>query len=94
MRIICTAKYIELLKNRKPKNFSIFDKDQLDKGTKIEEEHTKDLDVSEKDKKKIAKEIASDHLEESNDYKGKNGGKYYDKLKKMERDIRKEIGEK
>ena len=45
-----------------------FDKEQLDAGTEVEMEHTKDL--------KLAQEIAMDHLAEDPDY--------YKKLKKME----------
>jgi hypothetical protein len=49
--------------------YNDFDKDSLDKGTKVEREHT--------DNKKIAKEIAMDHLTED--------PKYYDKLERMEK---------
>ena len=48
---------------------SDFDKKSLKKGSKVEEEHTSD--------KKMAKEIASDHLTEDS--------KYYEKLDKMEK---------
>lgn len=51
------------------KKESDFDSKSLKKGEKVEEEHTKD--------KKVAKEIASDHLTED--------PKYYEKLKKMEK---------
>lgn len=47
---------------------SKYDKDQLNKGVKVEMEHTDD--------KELAKEIAKDHLEED--------GKYYDKLEKID----------
>jgi len=52
---------------------SDFDPEQLQKGTEIEMEHTGD--------KKIAKEIAKDHLVEY--------PKYYDHLKKMEKGLEK-----
>lgn len=58
---------------------SDFDKEQLSKGTAVEAEHSPD--------KKVAKEIAMDHLEESEDKKDKEGGKYYDKLEEMEKEI-------
>lgn len=51
------------------KKKSEFDSKSLKKGQKVEEEHTKD--------KKVAKEIASDHLTEDS--------KYYEKLKEMEK---------
>ena len=55
-------------KHIKVKNIETIIKDQLRKGIKVEMEHTDD--------KKIAKEIAMDHLFED--------PKYYDKLKKVE----------
>lgn len=57
-----------------------YDKEQLEKGTKVEMEHT--------DNKEIAKEVAKDHLEESEDFKDGNGGKYYDRLEKLENKIK------
>lgn len=57
--------------NKKP---SDFDKNQLEKGIKVEMEHTDD--------KKKAKEIAMDHLEEFDNY--------YDELEKMENKLKKE----
>jgi hypothetical protein len=53
-----------------------YDKEQLEKGIKIEMEHTNNKDV--------AKEIAKDHLEETKDFKDGNGEKYYDNLEKLE----------
>jgi len=58
-----------------------FDPKQLEKGMKVELEHSNDPEV--------AKEIAKDHLQESKDFKGEKGAKYYDKLEDME-DIMKE----
>lgn len=46
-----------------------FDQKQIQKGVKVEQEHTKN--------KALAKEIAKDHLSEFSDY--------YDRLEKMER---------
>lgn len=60
-----------------------YDADQLEKGIKVELEHTSDPAK--------AKEIAKDHLEESKDFKGERGGKYYDKLEEMEECIEEEI---
>ncbi len=78
MRIIISKKCKDnlpggLADKHEPKEY---DKDQLEKGTKVEKEHTNDTEVAE--------EIAMDHLEESDDKKGKKGEKYYDKLKRME----------
>lgn len=53
-------------------------KKQLEKGVEVEVEHTKD--------KGLAKEIALDHLYEIPDY--------YDRLDKMEKEAKKEMGEK
>lgn len=50
---------------------SKYDKNELEKGIKVEYEHT--------DKRDIAKEIAKDHLEESDDY--------YVELEKMEKKL-------
>ena len=85
MKIIKTAKWKDrieggLADNKKP---SDFDKEQLNKGVAVELEHTDDPEK--------AKEIAMDHLEESKDYKGKKGGKYYDLLEKMEKRIGRKI---
>jgi len=55
-----------LADNKEPKDF---DTKQLNKGIKIETEHTND--------KEIAKEIAMDHITEDK--------KYYDKLEKIEK---------
>jgi len=60
-----------------------FDPEQLEKGLKIEFEHSNDPE--------IAKEIVRDHLQESKDFKGEKGGKYYDKLEKMEDDIKDDL---
>jgi len=84
MRILKTAKWKDKIKGgladkNKPEDF---DKDQIDKGVKVEKEHTDDPEK--------AKEIVMDHLEESGDKKGKDGGKYYDKLDKMEKEIEKD----
>lgn len=62
-----------------------YDKKQLEKGKKVELEHT--------DNPQLAKEIAKDHLEESRDFENGKGGKYYDKLDSMEEDIKKELKE-
>ena len=83
MRIYKTAKWKDKIPGgkadkNKPEDF---DKKQLEKGKKIEKEHTPDED--------LAEEIAMDHLEESGDKKGKKGGKYYDKLDKLEKDVEK-----
>jgi hypothetical protein len=59
-----------------------YDEDQLGKGVEVETEHTPDREV--------AKEIAKDHLEESEDFKDGEGAKYYDKLEDMEKEIEKE----
>ncbi|MFA5048463.1 MAG: hypothetical protein WC516_05580 [Patescibacteria group bacterium] len=53
-----------------------FDSEQLNKGIKIEMEHTNDP--------QIAKEIVKDHLQETKDFKDQKGAKYYDKLEKLE----------
>lgn len=63
-----------------------FDSEQLEKGIKVELEHTNDPDK--------AKEIAKDHLMESKDFKGSNGGKYYDKLDTMEEEFKEELTNK
>lgn len=60
-----------------------FDSKQLNKGIEVEMEHTDDP--------QIAKEITKDHLQESKDFKGGNGGKYYDKLEKLEDDVKEEL---
>lgn len=62
---------------------SKFDKDQLNKGVKVELEHTNNPD--------LAKEIVKDHLQESKDFKDGNGAKYYDKLEDMEDEIKDEL---
>ena len=63
-----------------------FDKTQLGKGKKIELEHTDDP--------QIATEITMDHLEESKDTKRGKGGKYYDLLEEMEKNIKRKIHDK
>ena len=63
-----------------------YDKEQLGKGIGVEMEHTPDWEV--------AKEITKDHLEESEDFKDKDGGKYYDKLLENERKIEEENSKK
>jgi len=65
-----------------------FDEDQIEKGTKVEMEHT--------DNKEIAKEIAKDHIIE---FKNKNkddkyDNDYYDKLEAMEKYIKDDTEEK
>jgi len=60
-----------LADKKSPEDFS---KSQLEKGVKIEMEHTDD--------KSLAKEIAMDHLVED--------PKYYDHLVEMEKDVKKE----
>ena len=84
MKIFKTAKWYDKLKGGKAdgKEPDDFDKDQLEKGKNVEKEHTTDEDT--------ATEIAMDHLEESDDKKDKKGGKYYDKLDDMEKEIEKE----
>lgn len=105
MKIIRTAKWVDKLPGglADGKTPSDYCKQQLEKGTRVEMEHTDDPE--------IAKEIAMDHLEESEDYArqdkpgrglgigrslglGRNrgrGGKYYDKLERMEDKIEEEI---
>lgn len=63
-----------------------FDSEQLEKGIKVELEHTNDPDK--------AKEIAKDHLMESKDFRGSNGGKYYDKLDAMEEEFKEDLTNK
>lgn len=60
-----------------------YDSEQLNKGIKIELEHTNDP--------QIAKEIAKDHLQESKDFKNGKGGKYYDKLEDLEDNVKEEL---
>jgi hypothetical protein len=62
-----------------------YDSEQLNKGIEVELEHTSDPE--------IAKEIVKDHLEESDDYKNHDGGKYYDKLEEMEEEIEEDLAE-
>jgi hypothetical protein len=54
-----------------------FDAEQLEKGTKVEMEHTND--------EKLAKEIASDHLAEDDDYYKKLDVMEHSELKEMEK---------
>jgi len=63
-----------------------YDSNQLEKGIKVELEHTDDP--------KKAKEITKDHLEESKDFKGGTGAKYYNKLEDMEDKIEDELSSK
>jgi len=63
-----------------------YDKDQVDKGIKIEMEHTEDPET--------ATEIVKDHLEETKDYADGKGVKYYDKLEEMENKFKKELVKK
>lgn len=65
------------------KNPEDFDQDQLEKGIEVEKEHTRD--------EKKAEQVAMDHLEESKDFKDGKGAKYYDKLDKMEEEIKDEL---
>lgn len=105
MKIIRTAKWVDKLPGglADKKTPSDYCKQQLEKGVEVEMEHTDDP--------AIAKEIAMDHLEESEDYARKDkpgrglgigrdlglgrnrgrGGKYYDKLERMEDRIKEEI---
>jgi len=100
MKIIKTskakAKDIERIPGGKAKGHdcSEYDKNQLSKGLKIEKEHVEGSDLPKKVKDEVAREISKDHLEESQDKKGKKGGKYYDKLQKLEKRIKEEIDEK
>jgi len=70
-----TAKEILIGGKADDKPDSKYDKNQLDMGKKVEEEHVG------KDEPQAAKEIAKDHLEEN--------PKYYSKLKKMEEGFKK-----
>jgi len=63
-----------------------YDKEQMDKGTVVEMEHTKNPAV--------AKEITKDHLEESEDFAGEEGGDYYDELADAEKKIEKKVDKK
>jgi hypothetical protein len=63
-----------------------YDKEQLEKGIKVEMEHTNDPEK--------AKEVVKDHLEETKDFKGEEGAKYYDKLDKMEEEFKEELTKK
>lgn len=67
---------------------SDYPKDQLEKGTKVEKEHT--------DSEAEAKEIAKDHLEEEkelNPDKNKDDLEYYDELDNMEEGLKKKAFE-
>lgn len=91
MKKIYTSKYkkdIDVLPGglADGKNYTEYDPEQLAAGIAVELEHTNDIEM--------AKEISKDHLEESKDKKGRKGGKYYSKLDDMEKEIKKEIGEK
>lgn len=63
---------------------------QLAKGIDVELEHTNDIEK--------ATEIAMDHLQESKDFNRKGnpnkGGKYYDRLEEMEKNIEEKIAQK
>jgi hypothetical protein len=63
-----------------------YDKGQLEKGTKVELEHTDDPEK--------AKEITKDHLEETKDFKDGDGAKYYDELEDMEEKMEKKLTSK
>jgi hypothetical protein len=97
MKIIKTSKSkdTELIPGGKAKGHdcSEYNTTQLSKGRKIEQEHIEGSDLPKKIKDEVAREISKDHLEESKDKKGEKGGKYYDKLDDMEKEIKKEIGE-
>jgi hypothetical protein len=98
MKIIKTARFIteEELKfwsenipggrarRRRPR---MYDQDQLEKGIDIEMEHVEKGSLPRRLQRQIATEIAMDHLEESKDYSGMKGGKYYDMLQDGERKI-------
>jgi hypothetical protein len=87
MKKISTKDYSKLFKNwDKKRNPDDYDQKQLQKGLKVEMEHT--------DNKEIAQNIAMDHLDESNDKKGEKGGKYYELLEEVEKKIKKKIGKK
>ena len=98
MKIIYTSKSkdIERIPGGKAKGHdcSEYNSTQLQKGLVIEQEHIEGSDLPKKVKDDVAREISKDHLEESQDKKGKKGGKYYDKLQKLEKRIKEEIGEK
>jgi len=85
MKILKTAKWSDQLPGglADEKGPGDFCPKQLAKGLEIELEHTDDP--------RLALEIAMDHLEESEDFRGscKNnkGGKYYDRLEEMENKI-------
>lgn len=63
-----------------------YDREQLEKGVKVELEHTNDPE--------LAKEIAKDHLEESKDFKDGTGAKYYDRLDEMEEEMEEDLSKK
>jgi len=63
-----------------------FDKDQMEKGIKVELEHTNNPE--------LAKEIVKDHLQESKDFKDQKGAKYYDLLDEMEDKIKDKLTKK
>ena len=83
MKIVKTANWKDkisggLADKRKPEDYC---KEQLEKGMKIELEHTNDLEK--------AKEIAMDHLEEFEDFADCKGCNYYDALEEMENQCKK-----
>jgi hypothetical protein len=88
MKIIKSKKWEDKLKGglADQKTPNDYNQRQLRKGIEVELEHTDDPD--------IATEIAMDHLEESKDYRRKtDGGKYYDRLERMEENIEENIEE-
>ena len=92
---VSKSKDIERIPGGKARNkdHTKYDKTQLSKGISVEQEHVEKSKLPKKIKDEVAQEIAKDHLEESKDKKGRKGGKYYDKLELLEKEIKKEIGE-
>lgn len=88
MKILKSAKWKDklpggLADNKEPRDYNA---EQLCKGIDVEMEHTDD--------KHKATEIAMDHLEESKDYKNREGGRYYDMLERGEKEIKKKLKRK
>jgi len=78
MKVIKSKKYNRLIGGLADKKYpKDFDQNQLQKGVKIESEHTND--------EEIAEEIAMDHLSED--------PKYYDHLIEMEKKVKKKAHE-
>jgi len=88
MKIIKTSKWKEQIEGGLAERYepSEFDTRGLEKGVKIEMEHTKDPDV--------AKEISMDHMVESEDFKNGDGAKYYDLLEDLERKVKERLKNK